>query len=68
MKKSVAVTREEGTFSQEENLPKEEMSRQNLRTRCEVYSRVVGFLTPVSQWNKGKLEEFKDRKPFRITS
>lgn len=34
------------------------------RTRCEVYSRVVGFLTPVSQWNKGKKEEFKDRKTF----
>ena len=34
------------------------------RTRCEVYSRVVGFLTPVSQWNKGKKEEFKDRLTF----
>lgn len=34
------------------------------RTKCEVYSRVVGFLTPVSQWNKGKKEEFKDRKTF----
>jgi len=34
------------------------------RTRCEVYSRVVGFLSPVSQWNKGKQEEFRDRKPF----
>jgi ribonucleoside-triphosphate reductase len=34
------------------------------RTKCEVYSRVVGFLTPVSQWNKGKKEEFKDRQTF----
>lgn len=34
------------------------------RTRCQVYSRVVGFLTPISQWNKGKREEFKDRKTF----
>ncbi len=34
------------------------------RTRCEVYSRVVGFLTPVSQWNKGKREEFRDRRTF----
>ena len=24
------------------------------RTHCEIYSRVVGFLTPISQWNKGK--------------
>ncbi|MFA6437489.1 MAG: ribonucleoside triphosphate reductase [Candidatus Paceibacterota bacterium] len=28
---------------------------------CEVYSRVVGYLRPVSQWNKGKQQEFKDR-------
>jgi len=34
------------------------------RTRCEVYSRVVGYLTPVSQWNKGKKAEFRDRKTF----
>ncbi len=37
------------------------------RTRCEVYSRVVGFLTPLSQWNKGKREEFQDRKTFNVT-
>ncbi|EEX48180.1 MULTISPECIES: anaerobic ribonucleoside-triphosphate reductase [Jonquetella] len=37
------------------------------RTKCEVYSRVVGFLTPVSQWNKGKKEEFKDRKTYDAT-
>lgn len=34
------------------------------RTRCQIYSRVVGFLTPTSQWNKGKQEEFRDRKTF----
>lgn len=34
------------------------------RQKCEVYSRVVGFLTPVSQWNRGKKEEFKDRKTY----
>ncbi len=32
---------------------------------CEVYSRVVGYLRPVRQWNKGKQEEFKDRKEFK---
>jgi ribonucleoside-triphosphate reductase len=36
------------------------------RTRCEVYSRVVGFLTPISQWNKGKQEEWKDRKTYKV--
>ncbi len=35
------------------------------RTRCEVYSRVVGYIRPVSQWNVGKQEEFQDRKVFQ---
>lgn len=34
------------------------------RTRCEVYSRVVGYLRPVNQWNNGKRAEFFDRKTF----
>ena len=33
----------------------------------EVYSRVVGYLRPVSQWNEGKQQEFKDRKDFKIS-
>ncbi len=33
---------------------------------CEVYSRVVGYLRPVKQWNKGKQEEFKIRKVFAV--
>ncbi len=36
----------------------------NKTTACEVYSRVVGYLRPVSQWNLGKQQEFSDRKPF----
>lgn len=28
----------------------------------ETYSRVVGYFRPVNQWNKGKREEFYDRK------
>jgi ribonucleoside-triphosphate reductase len=31
---------------------------------CEVYSRVVGYLRPVQQWNKGKKSEYQQRKPF----
>ena len=34
------------------------------KQKCEVYSRVVGYLSPVSRWNKGKKEEWKDRKDF----
>jgi ribonucleoside-triphosphate reductase len=33
---------------------------------CEVYSRVVGYLRPVKQWNKGKQEEFDSRQVFRL--
>lgn len=33
-------------------------------TKCEVYSRVVGYLRPVQSWNKGKKEEFAMRKKF----
>ena len=33
---------------------------------CEVYSRVVGYLRPVKQWNKGKQEEFDSRQVFRF--
>lgn len=32
---------------------------------CEVYSRVVGYLRPVNNWNKGKLAEYKARKVFK---
>ena len=31
---------------------------------CEVYSRVVGYLRPVDQWNDGKQAEFAMRKTF----
>lgn len=31
---------------------------------CEVYSRVVGFLRPVEQWNRGKQAEFAMRETY----
>ncbi len=31
---------------------------------CEVYSRSVGYLRPVSQWNEGKESEFRQRQTF----
>lgn len=36
-------------------------------TPTEVYSRIVGYYRPVSNWNKGKLEEFGIRKTFSNT-
>jgi ribonucleoside-triphosphate reductase len=32
--------------------------------RCEVWSRSVGYLRPVDQWNPGKQAEFADRLPY----
>ena len=36
------------------------------RQRCEVYSRVVGYIRPISQWNIGKQAEWSDRKMFKV--
>jgi ribonucleoside-triphosphate reductase len=38
----------------------------NLET--EVYSRVVGYLRPVKQWNSGKVAEYGDRKTYKVAS
>jgi anaerobic ribonucleoside-triphosphate reductase len=35
------------------------------RTRCEVWSRVMGYHRPVQYWNKGKQQEHRDRVPYR---
>ncbi|MEJ2100503.1 MAG: ribonucleoside triphosphate reductase, partial [Desulfobacterales bacterium] len=34
--------------------------------KTEVYSRVVGYLRPVKQWNIGKQSEYSDRKFFKV--
>ncbi len=36
--------------------------------KTEVYSRVVGYYRPVDSWNRGKREEFKDRKMVDVSS
>jgi len=33
---------------------------------CEVYSRIVGYIRPLAQWNIGKAEEYKDRQEFLV--
>jgi len=37
-----------------------------IKQPCEVYSRVVGYLRPVQQWHRGKKQEFKERKEFKL--
>jgi len=39
-----------------------------VQQETEIYSRVVGYIRPVRQWNKGKQAEFKDRKEYVIAS
>jgi ribonucleoside-triphosphate reductase len=36
--------------------------------KTEVYSRVVGYHRPTKNWNRGKQEEFKDRKPYVLAT
>jgi len=39
---------------------------EKLRQKCEIWSRPVGYLRPVQHWNKGKQQEFEERKEFTI--
>lgn len=36
------------------------------RTKCQVWSRVVGYLRPTNMWNDGKVSEFRNRKEFVV--
>lgn len=36
------------------------------RQECIVYTRVVGWLTPTRNWNKGKKAEYVDRKTYKV--
>lgn len=38
------------------------------RTKCDIWSRVCGYLRPTAQWNEGKQAEFKDRLDFDGTT
>ena len=39
---------------------------QKVRVPCEVYSRIVGYVRPVRNWNKGKKQEFAARKTYQV--
>lgn len=36
------------------------------RQECTVYSRVVGWLTPVKNYNPGKAAEYEERTFFKL--
>jgi len=35
------------------------------RQRCEIYSRISGYMRPVSSWNDAKREEFSERTMYK---
>ena len=35
-----------------------------VKQRCEVYSRIVGYIRPLDNWNDAKRAEFGDRVKF----
>ena len=35
------------------------------RTKCEIWTRVMGYYRPTAYWNKGKQQEHKDRKYYK---
>lgn len=37
-----------------------------IKQPCEVYSRIVGYLRPVQQWNNGKQQEFGEREEYKV--
>jgi hypothetical protein len=44
------------------------MEKKRLVVPVEVYSRVAGYFRPVNQWNRGKQEEFSERRTYLVDS
>lgn len=44
------------------------MHKKGIKIQTEVYSRVAGYFRPVNQWNKGKQEEFSERREYVLDS
>ena len=36
------------------------------KIKAEIFSRVAGYFRPVQNWNRGKQEEFSERKAYNI--
>ena len=36
------------------------------KQKCIVYSRVVGWLTPTKNFNKGAYAQYKDRQTYKV--
>lgn len=40
--------------------------REDSKVPCEVYSRIVGYLRPIRNWNVGKKQEFAERREYVV--
>jgi len=54
------TTASSGSFVSSDGIPN------NLRQKCEVWTRVMGYHRPKSQFNKGKQSEFHERAYFTV--
>lgn len=48
-------------------LPGEQETCPECGAATEIYSRIVGYLRPVSTWNDGKQQEFRERTTYSST-
>ena len=55
------------TFERQMNMFDESFSKKKCTGKMEIYSRVVGFYRPTKLYNKGKQQEFSERKTFNIS-
>ena len=37
-----------------------------VKVKTEVYSRIVGYIRPLSSWHDSKRQEFRDRRTFTV--
>jgi anaerobic ribonucleoside-triphosphate reductase len=44
----------------------DQTGKTQIRVPTEVYSRVSGYYRPVTNWNKGKQQEFSERRYFKV--
>jgi anaerobic ribonucleoside-triphosphate reductase len=61
----IPLRNREASFSTSERFKQMSQANGKIRIkaiRTEVYSRIVGYYRPVQNWNRGKREEFSQRK------
>ena len=59
---TVGIEITQPTVPQEEHMS---LLRDEERQPCEVWTRVMGYLRPTSEWNAAKQAEHRDRLPYR---